>query len=379
LPASGNEKPTNKGRPASMREMKISVVGIIILCFALLAFGQPIDKNAPLTQAEYVKMLYSLQKNPSGKLAIVEALRKRGIAFVVTDGIRSLTRSKGANDDELKRALEEADRRRQNPASTKLPSQAESDAILEKARAATLQALDEMPDFVVKQRITRSAAYAGTGNWRPYSNLIIAVSYSTEKGELYQVLVLDGARVNADKGSNYGGLTGATTAGEFVENLQKLFKAESKTKFEATETDVVGNRPALVFTYQINIENNKGGGVTYRNVLTQTSPAGEIGKVWIDRETFRILRLEFQLTDIERGFPITAFQSSTDYDWVKIGDENYLLPAKSDAKFTVRESNIMTQQRNVIYFRNYQKYGSEVRILDDDITPTPEPTPVKPD
>lgn len=354
--------------------MKIGIVGIIILCFTLCAFGQ--DK--PLTQAEYVKMLYGLQKSSSGKAAIVEALRKRGIDFVVTDGIRSLTRSKGANDDELKRALEEADRRRQNPDAAKLPTQAESDAILAKAREATLQALDEMPDFVVKQRITRSAAYAGTGNWRPYSNLVIAVSFSTEKGEQYQLLVLDGARVTAEKGHNYGGLTGATTAGEFVENIQKLFKAESRTKFEASETDVVGDRHALVFTYQINIENNKGGGVTYRNVLTQTSPAGETGKVWVDRETFRILRQEFQLTDIERGFPITAFQSSTEYAWVKISEEDYLLPARSDAKFTVRESNILTQQRNVILFRNYQKYGSEVRILDDDITPTPEPTPVKP-
>jgi hypothetical protein len=351
--------------------MRTFALAFLICSFAFAATGQ----EAPLTQAEYVKMLYGLQKNPSGKAAIVEALRKRGIDFVVTDGIRSLTRSKSANDDELKRALEEANRRRQNPASTKLPSQAEADAILAKARTATLAALDEMPDFVVKQRITRSAAYAGTGNWRTYSNLVIAVSYSTEKGEQYQILVLDGARVDAQKASNYGGLTGASTAGEFVENLQKLFKPESKTKFEASETDVVGNRPALVFTYQINIENNKNGGVTYRNVLTQSSPAGEVGRIWVDRETFRILRMEFELTDIERGFPITAFTSSTDYDWVKIGDETYLLPAKSNAKFTVRESNILTQQRNVILFRNYQKYGSEVRILDDDITPTPEPTP----
>lgn len=359
-----------------MREMKFSVVLTIILSFVLLSFGQ--DK--PLTQAEYVRMLYGLQKNPSAKTAVVEALRKRGIDFVVTDGIRSLTRSKGANDDELKRALEEADRRRQNPAATKLPSQAKSEAILEKARAATLVALDEMPDFVVKQRITRSAAYAGTGNWRQYSSLVIAVSYSTEKGEQYQVLVLDGARVNAEKGSNYGGLTGATTAGEFVENLQKLFMPESRTKFEVSETDVIGTRPALVFSYQINIENNKGGGVTYRDVLTQTSPAGEVGKIWVDRETFRILRIEFQLTDIDRGFPITAFQSSTDYDWAKIGDENYLLPSRSDAKFTVRESNsVMTERRNVILFRSYQKYGSEIRVLDEDVAPTPEPTPFKPD
>ncbi len=360
-----------------MREMKISFVLSFIFCLAVCVFGQV----KPLTQAEYVKMLYGLQKNPAGKTAIIEALRMRGIDFTVTDGIRGLTRSKGANDDELKRALEEADRRRQNPAATKLPSQAESDAILEKTREATLQALDDIPDFVVKQRITRSDAYAGTGNWRPYSNLVIGVSYSTEKGEQYQVLVLDGTRVTAAKGSNYGRLTGATTSGEFVENLAQLFKAESKTKFEASETDIVGNRQALVFTYQINIENNKGGGVSYTDVLTQSSPAGKIGRIWIDRKTFRILRLEFNLTDINRGFPITALQSSTDYDWVKIGDETYLLPVRSDVIFTTRESNVLTQQRNVILFREYQKYGSEIRILDDDvkIEPEPTPTPVKPE
>ena len=76
---------------------------------------------APLTQAEYVKMLYGLQKSPATRADIVEALRKRGIDFALTDGIRGLTRSKSANDEEIRRALEEADRRRQNPAGSVLP------------------------------------------------------------------------------------------------------------------------------------------------------------------------------------------------------------------------------------------------------------------
>ena len=33
------------------------------------------------------------------------------------------------------------------------------------------------------------------------------------------------------------------------------------------------------------------------------------------------------------------------------------------------------QDRNYIRFKNYQKFGSEVRILDDDATPAPAPSP----
>jgi len=64
----------------------------LILALAILAGAQ--DK--PLTQAEYVKMLYGLEKNPSGKAQVVEALRKRGVDFTVTDGIRGLTRARGS-------------------------------------------------------------------------------------------------------------------------------------------------------------------------------------------------------------------------------------------------------------------------------------------
>ena len=40
-----------------------------------------IGQVKPLTQAEYVKMLYALQKDPSQKAEVIDALRKRGIDF----------------------------------------------------------------------------------------------------------------------------------------------------------------------------------------------------------------------------------------------------------------------------------------------------------
>jgi hypothetical protein len=365
---------TFAGRGTSVREMKRIVFVFIILCCAQFVSAQ--DK--PLTQAEYVKMLYALQKTPRGKPEVIEALRKRGIDFVLTDGIRGLTRSKGANDEELKRALEEAERRRKNPEAAKLPSAKDAAEILEKARAATLAALDDMPDFVVKQVIARSEAFAGTGNWKPLDSVIIAVSYSAEKGEQYKVLAIDGAPVDAEKGNNYSGLSGATTGGEFVEALAKLFKPESKTEFKLLTTDVIRDQPALVFDYEISIQNNKNGGVGFKTPsgpkdFTFTAvPVGEKGKVWIDRKNGRLLRIEYKATDIPANFEIKAFETSIDYDWVDIAGEKYLLPLIADKRFTSADGNFLFQSRNLIRFKNYQRYGTDVKILDEDVVPDSE-------
>ena len=236
-----------------------------------------------------------------------------------------------------------------------------------------------MPDFVVKQVITRSEAFAGTGNWKPLDNVIIAVSYSGEKGEQYKVLAIDGAPVESEKGNNYSGLNGSTTGGEFVEALAKLFKPESKTEFKVLTTDVIRNQPALVFEYEILIQNNKNGGVGFKTPSGQkdftftTVPAGEKGKVWIDRKTGRVLRIEFKATDIPADFKVKAFESSIDYDWVDIAGEKFMLPLISDNRFTSAEGNFTFQARNLIRFKNYQRYGTDVKILDDDVTPAPEP------
>src|SRR5688500_16918373 len=233
---------------------------LLLFSLFLLACTPLFAQERPISQTEYVRMLYAIKGAPSID-QVVDSIRSRGIAFAVTDGLRGLTRSKSGNNEDLKRALEEAERRRQNPESTVLPSAAESTAVLEKTRQNTLALLGDMPDFVVKQLITRSEAYAGTGNWRPYDNLIIAVSYSDEKGEQYKVLSKNGAPVDFNTAGSYGGLDGATSGGEFVEDLTKIFQPESKTRFEPESTDVIRGRKAIVYIYEIEFANNKHGGV----------------------------------------------------------------------------------------------------------------------
>ncbi len=356
--------------------MKYVFIFILIFTFAVAASAQA----KPITQPEFVKMIYAANSDPAAIANVIDDLRKRGIGFVLSDGIRTLVRSKTKNNEELKRELEEADRRRENPETSALPSAEEAAAALEKARSNTLEALSEMPDFVVKENISRSESYAGTGNWRQRDTLLIAVSYSTEKGEQYRLLARDGIRANSDTKSSYSGLDGATSGGEFVEDLKKIFSKESETKFEPITTDTIRGRRTIVFEYTINIENNKYGGIGLKGPVYSSSPAGEKGRIWVDRDNFRILRVDYNMTDIEPTFPVKAVTKRIDYDIVDISGEKYLLPTLSDFRGTIAESGKRFEQRNVIRFRDYQKFGTDVVIGDEDLKPdTPPESEEKPD
>jgi hypothetical protein len=341
-------------------------------------------QDKPLTQAEYVKMLYALDKNPAMRDEVVETVRKRGISFQITDGLRSLTSNKSRGDAELKRTLEEAGRRQSNPTAYQLPAEKESAEVLAKAREATLAAVEEMPDFVVKQQIQRGASYAGTNNFRSLDRLVVAVSYrasssedGTQGNEEYRVLSKNGVlqTVSNVKGS-YEEVGGTSSTGEFVTVLATIFKPESQTRFEPLDTDLIRGRRAIVYTFEADKDRAKQV-ITTSGTFSNSTITGIKGKVWIDRENFRVLRIESQATEIPEGFPVTAASRNIDYDWVTISDEKYLLPSYSEVRLTSRENRNAYETRNQIRFKEYQKYGSEVKVLDDDETAIPAPEETK--
>jgi len=111
---------------------------------------------------------------------------------------------------------------------------------------------------------------------------------------------------------------------------------------------------------------------------------GSRGRVWLDRESYRVLRFEQIASEIPANFPITAASSLIDYDWVMINDRKYLLPVKSVIMITDAARGQVLQSRNEIRFRGYQKYGAELKVIDEidekDFPQDPPPTekPKKP-
>jgi hypothetical protein len=102
---------------------------------------------------------------------------------------------------------------------------------------------------------------------------------------------------------------------------------------------------------------------------------GMKGRLWIDRETARVLRIQSDATDIPPSFPVTSARRTIDYAWATIADEKYLLPLLSDVRLTLREKSSVYETRNLIRFKDYQKYGTDVIVLEEDNTPIPEGEP----
>ena len=354
-----------------------SLLGIMILLVSVSAvvaqtdntpFPQPTDlqHGPPLTNQEFVQLLFQLPKHPEEREKLIDDIRKRGIAFPLTDGLRSLVATKSGNDAALRRTLEEADRRRANPVAASLPRTSEGLELLERTRKATLGAAEKMPDYIVKQQITRSHAYGQSKNWAVYDRLSIAVSYRQSAGEDYKLLAVNG--MPPGESQNYGiKLGGTISTGEYVTALSDLFKPETRAEFNMVDTDTLRERRTIIYEYEVKKEfSHQTLGWGESGSISLQTVAGYRGRIWVDRETNRVLRLEDISTEIDPGFPITAASKVIDYEWVTINEQRHLLPSRAIVELTDRVRGQTEQTRNEILFRGYRKFGAEVKIIDID-------------
>src|ERR1051326_3649803 len=367
-----------------MHLSKLAVVLVVVLASGVVLAQDTTQDRKPFTSQEIVSRLYQLQRSPDTRDQFIEELRKRGIGFQLTDGMRSLIATKSGNDALLRRTFEEAERRRVNPVASSLPSETEGNELLERTRNVTLAAAGAMPDFLVKQIIKRSVAYGTTANWIPQDNLTVAVGYRANAGEEYKLLTVNGmpAPEDAKPGSDYSKYApkGASSSGvEYISAQADVFKPETKTEFKMVDTDVIQGRRTIVYEYTVRRENSQltltVGDTGARAVV------GSRGRMWIDRELDRVLRFEQIAAEIPPDFPITAASSTIDYDWVNINDHKYLLPSHSEILMSTTQPKFALQSRNDVRFRNYQKFGAELKVVDEvgaDDEPADADAPPKP-
>jgi hypothetical protein len=358
---------------------------IFIFCCYGNAPAQAQSGDAPITSEELVRMVQQLPRHPEKRDEIVEEIRRRGIGFELTGGVRSVVASKSGNDALLRRTLEEAARRRTNPVASALPPEAEARDLLKRTRVVTLAAANAMPDFIVKQLITRAYARGETNNWAVSDRLTIAVSFRAQVGEEYKVLAVNGLPPNAEikEGQSYEQLGGTSSTGEYVSVLAELFKEDGPATFQAVDTDLLRGRRTIVYEFEVKKKDSHQSIKTTGAASSTAVVTGYRGRVWIDREMDRVLRLESIATEIPADFPVTAASRLIDYDWVTINEHPYLLPSRAVVILTSRYGDQSVQFRNEIRFRGYQKFGTEVRIIEDvdeteEPPEEPPPAPKKP-
>ena len=78
----------------------------------------------------------------------------------------------------------------------------------------------------------------------------------------------------------------------------------------------------------------------------------------------RVLRIEMQARSIPEEFPLNTVEWVVDYEFVRIGTQQFLLPVHAENLSCWRGS--FTCARNTINFRNYRKFTSESQIMTTD-------------
>jgi hypothetical protein len=241
------------------------------------------------------------------------------------------------------------------------PDSIEQAKIIEEARQYVMNYTKGLPNFICVQVTRRSVDPRGTDSWYHTDTITTRLTYDGQK-EDYQVVLVNNQPVTNTSMEKLGG---TTSAGEFGTMMKEIFEPESNTRFAWERWATLRGRRTYVFAYDVEQQFSK------YHILAEGSlnivPAYR-GLVYIDRDTKMITKITLNPYNIPDTFPIRESHQSLDYDFEKIGDNEFLLPLKSVLE--VGRSRYAT--KNEIEFRLYRKFETGSTIKFDT---TPEPLP----
>jgi len=116
-----------------------------------------------------------------------------------------------------------------------------------------------------------------------------------------------------------------------------------------------------VFDYTVD-KAHSGFGVVGTNGREVIS--GFHGRVFVDSATRSVRRITLIAdlpADVPRDFGTRASSLSVDYDYVAINAHDYLMPVSAEMRLVKGRH---AAALNTIEFRNYRRFGSNVRIVD---------------
>lgn len=225
------------------------------------------------------------------------------------------------------------------------------DPRIQKATAAAVSFTDTLPNYVCQEQMARFVSETHKVNWQPIDIVSTEVVYE-DHHEHYRNIQINGKAVK----KRMEELPGAWSTGEFGTVLMDLFSPATAAEFRKRGSARTGGRDAFVYDFHVDHPHS------HWNVMgpSQSVTPEYKGSVWIDKETERVLRIEMEAQHLPEQFPFDKVESATDYEFIRIGDGQFLLPVHAETLACQRDSNNCSH--NVIDFRNYHKYSGEATI-----------------
>ncbi len=228
------------------------------------------------------------------------------------------------------------------------------DDFIQKAREATFEFDQKLPNFVCQQMVARYQSETQKPSWQAHVDVLSYDLVYEDGKENYKNPKINGKSVKAgaDKES------GSWSSGEFGTLVIDIFHPTTAADFRPKGQETIKTiGPPKVYTFSVDKDHShwriQGG--------TQWILPAYKGTIWIDKETYRALRIEMEAVNMPQAFILDHTESAADYDFVTIKDQKILLPTHAEVLSCERGSYLCS--RNAIDFRNYHAYaGFSLRL-----------------
>ena len=215
----------------------------------------------------------------------------------------------------------------------------------------------KLPNFICTQVTRRYEDPSGLEFWQSQDTVVEKLSFFEQK-EDYKLLFVNN-RAYTGQRENIGG---TVTRGEFGTRMKETFDPKSAAEFEWERWATLRGKRMHVFRYAVPQERSEYSVAYGRRSLS----LGTRGLVYIDRETYAVMRITLEVTEVPASFPISHILAILDYDYSKVGNQEFVLPLKA----TTVARRGRTLFKNDVEFRNYNRFGAEATI-----TFAPDPFP----
>jgi hypothetical protein len=245
---------------------------------------------------------------------------------------------------------------------------------MEAAGRKALSYVQELPDFVCIQttkrfiRVPRRMSPTGAlpeEHWNLEDQITEELTYNDHR-ESYKLLKADrheGAFMSPDA------RRGSSSTGEYASILESLFRPASHARFQMEGIEKIKGRKTVRTKFRVE-QANSDRDLKY---LLEGTPMRSIqvaygGRCWLDAATGQVVRLELEAVEIPPDFPIAQSSTVVEYGAVEIAGKRCWLPVRAETRLATSRSRDLPEHerlrdsRNVIEFRDYRRFGADVKI-----------------
>ncbi len=353
---------------------------ILILTSFSVAYSNGHNRE-PLTQDELVALITTSQMGAVSTDQVVKIINQRGLGFPVNKLFILELRERKANhiiitaiqaqrnprqevtpenDRQLKIESPSLNSRVSRLGRIKLPNHMNWLDFLESVRTKAMEYTKNLPNFICTQITQRFLRRLPKKGWIRADNFVAELTYY-DQTEHYKLLSV--ANRAAKNDATLESLGGTFSTGEFGSTLNYLFNPKTKAVFRLEGVERSKDHNTVRIGFKVPLDTSKRLIIFKSKDGEQSVVTGYRGRCWIDSASMQVVRIKEKAFKIPSDFPITRSEGGTVYDEVEIAGSKYWLPVRAEVLLENGSAKLHT--KNVIEFKRYRKFGTDVKFLPD--------------